>query len=174
LVAGSALIGKVGLDQTTPGTTNAVSLAQIGATTVASGNGVVGAGVQRVAIASDNTAFSVNAAQSGTWNVGTVTSITNAVSITPPTLTKGTQGSTGVSTQDLKDAGRAIVNAATAIAGITAVTTEALLTLAVSRDGAATSNVTTIAVTSGKRLGSSGLRRASFPRRLRSFQPACA
>jgi hypothetical protein len=69
LTAGSALIGKVGIDQTTPGTTNAVSVAQIGATTISTGNGVVGAGVQRVAIASDNTAFSVNAVQSGTWNV---------------------------------------------------------------------------------------------------------
>ncbi len=61
LSAGSNLVGKVGLDQTTPGTTNAVSLAHIGSTAIASGNGVVGAGVQRVAIASDNTAFSVNA-----------------------------------------------------------------------------------------------------------------
>jgi hypothetical protein len=65
LQAGSNLVGKVGLDQTTPGTTNAVSLSQIGSTTVSTGNGVVGAGVQRVSIASDNTAFSVNAAISG-------------------------------------------------------------------------------------------------------------
>ncbi len=41
LPAGSALIGKVGLDQTTPGTTNAVSLAQIGGTTILNG-GVAG------------------------------------------------------------------------------------------------------------------------------------
>jgi hypothetical protein len=61
LGAGSNLIGKVGLDQTTPGTTNAVSLAQLGSTAVATGNGVAGAGVQRVAIASDQTAFAVNA-----------------------------------------------------------------------------------------------------------------
>lgn len=96
--------------------------------------------------------FAVQASQTGTWNVGTITSITNAVTITPPTLTKGTQGSTGLSTQDLKDAGRAIVNAATNIAGVTAVTTEALLALNVSRDGANVASVTTIAVTSGKRL----------------------
>lgn len=69
LNAGSNLIGQVGIDQTTPGTTNAVSLAQVGATTVATGNGVVGSGVQRVAIASDNSAFSVNANQAGTWTV---------------------------------------------------------------------------------------------------------
>lgn len=78
--------------------------------------------------------------------------VSGTVTITPPTLTKGAQGSTGLSVQSLKDAGRAIVNAATAIAGVTAVTTEALLTLNVSRDGAATSGVTTIAVTSGKKL----------------------
>lgn len=61
LPAGTAILGKVGVDQTTPGTTNAISLAQIGANTVSTGNGVAGAGVQRVTIASDNTAFPVNA-----------------------------------------------------------------------------------------------------------------
>lgn len=86
LVASSAIIGNVRIDQTTVGTTNAVSVAQLGATAIATSNGVVGAGVQRVAIASDNTAFSVNA--------------------TPPTLTKGTQGTTGYSVQRLQDAGR--------------------------------------------------------------------
>jgi hypothetical protein len=46
LVAGSAIIGKVGIDQTTPGTTNAVSLAQIGSTTVVTGgvNGTLAVG----------------------------------------------------------------------------------------------------------------------------------
>ena len=37
LVAGSAIIGKVGIDQTTVGSTNAVSISQIGATTVVTG-----------------------------------------------------------------------------------------------------------------------------------------
>lgn len=41
LPAGTNLLGKVGIDQTTVGTTNAVSLAQIGATTVVNG-GVAG------------------------------------------------------------------------------------------------------------------------------------
>lgn len=129
LVAGSALVGKVGVDQTTPGTTNGVSCAFIGATAVATGNGTASAGCQRVTVASDNTAIPVVA----------------------PTLTKATQAATGFSTQDLKDSGRVIVNAATAIAGVTAVTTEAMLALNVSRDGAATASVTTITVTSGKR-----------------------
>src|SRR5438067_702552 len=65
LSAGSALVGKVGIDQTTAGTTNAVSEAFIGSTAIASGNGVAGAGAQRVTIASDNTAFSVNATLTG-------------------------------------------------------------------------------------------------------------
>lgn len=58
--AGSNIIGKVGIDQSSIGTTNAVALNYIGPTNIATGNGVVGTGVQRVAIASDNTAFTVN------------------------------------------------------------------------------------------------------------------
>jgi hypothetical protein len=65
LTAGANLVGKVGLDQTTPGTTNAMSEAFIGSTAIASGNGIAGAGVQRVTIASDNTAFNVNATLAG-------------------------------------------------------------------------------------------------------------
>lgn len=52
---------------------------------VSTGNGVAGTGVVRVAVASDNTAFSVNAVQSGTWNIGTVTTITNAVTVSQST-----------------------------------------------------------------------------------------
>lgn len=80
--AGSAIIGKVGIDQTTPGTTNLVALAanqsvnnaQVNGVTVSTGNGVSGTGVQRVAIASDNTAFPVNATLSAetTKVIGTV------------------------------------------------------------------------------------------------------
>ncbi len=69
LVAGTAVIGKVSIDQTTPGTTNLVALAanqsvnnaQVNGVTVSTGNGLAGTGVQRVAISSDNTAFPVNA-----------------------------------------------------------------------------------------------------------------
>ena len=71
---GTNLIGKVGIDQTTPGTTNAASISHIGATVVSTGNGVVSAGVQRVSVASDNTPFSVNATLSAetTKVIGTV------------------------------------------------------------------------------------------------------
>lgn len=69
LPAGTNIIGKVGIDQTTPGTTNLVALAanqsvnvaQINGVTPLMGNGTTGTGSQRVTIASDNTAFSVNA-----------------------------------------------------------------------------------------------------------------
>lgn len=90
LQAGSAIAGKFGIDQTTPGTTNAVAVAQIGSTSVATGNGVVGTGVQRVAIASDNTAFSVNATlQAGSAIAGkfgidqTTIGTTNGVTVVP-------------------------------------------------------------------------------------------
>lgn len=59
LVAGAAIVGKFGIDQTTVGTTNGVSLAQIGTATVLTGNGTSGTGSQRINIASDNTAFPV-------------------------------------------------------------------------------------------------------------------
>lgn len=46
-----------------------VNVAQINGVTPLMGNGVTGTGSPRVTIASDNTAFSVNALQSGTWTV---------------------------------------------------------------------------------------------------------
>lgn len=46
-----------------------VNVAQINATTPLMGNGTTGTGSPRVTIASDNTAFSVNAVQSGIWTV---------------------------------------------------------------------------------------------------------
>lgn len=70
LIAGTALVGKFGFDQTTPGTTNAVALAQVNAATCLAGNGVTGTGSQRVTIASDNTPFPVKVDQTtpGTTN----------------------------------------------------------------------------------------------------------
>lgn len=42
LVAGSALVGKVGIDQTTPGTTNLVSIGTNGTVTIGAGSAVIG------------------------------------------------------------------------------------------------------------------------------------
>lgn len=77
--AGSAIIGKVGVDQTTPGTTNGVAIVGVNAATALAGNGVTGTGSQRVTIASDNTAFSVNATlgTETTKVIGTVRNVGN-------------------------------------------------------------------------------------------------
>jgi hypothetical protein len=108
LATGSSIIGKVGIDQTTPGTTNAVSLAQINAATTLAGNGVTGTGSQRVTIASDNTAFSVNATLSaettkviGTVNIAaaqTVATVTNLAQMNGAALLMG-NGVTGTGSQ---------------------------------------------------------------------------
>jgi hypothetical protein len=52
-----------------------VNAAQINGVTPLMGNGPTGTGSLRVTIASDNTAFSVNAVQSGTWNIGSITTL---------------------------------------------------------------------------------------------------
>lgn len=76
LAAGSATIGALTANQS-------VNNAQVNGTTVSTGNGVSGTGVQRVAIASDNTAFTVNAANvnSSTSSVTSVASSASSVSI---------------------------------------------------------------------------------------------
>lgn len=53
--AGTAVIGKVGVDQTTPGTTNGAAIVGINAATALAGNGATGTGSIRVTIANDNT-----------------------------------------------------------------------------------------------------------------------
>lgn len=85
LVAGSAIIGKVGIDQTTPGTTNLVALAanqsvnmtQLAGVAVSAGNGVSGTGVQRVTLASDSTGQVAIAA--GAATIGSIASITTSI-----------------------------------------------------------------------------------------------
>lgn len=79
LVAGAAVVGKFGIDQTTPGTTNLVALAanqsvntaQINGVAPLTGNGIAGTGAQRVTVASDNTPFAVKIDQTtpGTTNL---------------------------------------------------------------------------------------------------------
>lgn len=53
----------------TPSGTQDVNLIKVNGNTALAGNGITGTGSPRVTIASDNTAFSVNAIQSGTWTV---------------------------------------------------------------------------------------------------------
>jgi hypothetical protein len=123
LVAGSAIIGKVGIDQTTPGTTNLVSIGtngtvainaalptganvigalapnqsvnntQINGVALLAGNGVTGTGSQRVTIASDNTAFSVIATQT---TANATTGDTGAKTATGNGATQTNAGAKGV------------------------------------------------------------------------------
>jgi hypothetical protein len=138
----------------------------VGGATVSTGNGVVGTGVQRVAIASDNTAFSVNstlAAETtkviGTINVAAaqVISVEQQVAskllatVTNQAITKGTQGTTGVTVQDLKDAGRSARNIILDSFAVAA-TAETLMSMSVSTDNAAPVAATSYSVTAGKRL----------------------
>lgn len=72
-------IPAVKIDPTTPGTTDAISLARLGANAVSVGNGTSGTGVQRVTLASDGTGV-VAATQSGAWNTNLSTATTRIVS----------------------------------------------------------------------------------------------
>lgn len=80
-------------DQTTHGTTDLVATDQtkIGGATVSTGNGITGTGTQRVTIASDQTAFTVNAAKSGTWALDTGSSIIGFVRTLPAGCTQTTR-----------------------------------------------------------------------------------
>ena len=176
LTAGTNIIGKVGIDQTTPGTTNLVSIGTNGVVALAAGAAAIGSvsvtgttAISAVSLplpagaATETTLAALNTKVTAV-NTGAVTISaalpTGANTIgttTGPTLTKATQGATGYSVQDLKDAGRVIVNAATAIAGVTCVTAEALLALNISRDGAATASATSHPVTAGKRWRITGM-----------------
>lgn len=80
-------------DQTTHGTTDKVATdqIQINGVTVSTDNGASGTGVQRVVIANNQTAFTVNAAKSGTWALDTGTSIIGFVRTLPAGCTQTTR-----------------------------------------------------------------------------------
>lgn len=158
LAAGVATIGALTANQS-------INNAQIAGVSTATGNGVVGTGVQRVAIASDNTAIPINNSQingvtplmgNGVTGTGsqrvTIASDNTAFSVnaTGPTLTKGTQGATGFTVQELHDAGRNQSNLFMAIQ-IVSTSTDALLALTGYKSSAAVGATTTPAVvTTGK------------------------
>jgi len=80
-----------------------------------------------------------------------VVSLNPNTAVTPPTLTKGTQGATGFTVQRLIDAGRVnlIFYATGAATGAT--TVEAAVTLTKAADTAATSAAASFVITSGKK-----------------------
>lgn len=77
LGAGSAIIGKVGIDQTTPGTTNAIALSTVGASAITLGS-KTSANSLPVVIASDNNVNTVAAQAART--TGTITTSSGVVS----------------------------------------------------------------------------------------------
>ena len=102
---------------------SSVNLSQIAGTTTATGNGVAGAGVQRVAIVSDNTAFSVNSVQSGTWSVRNLDGAGNSLASSTTTpggteqalivrnIPSGTQAVSGTVTANIGTSGSLALDA---------------------------------------------------------------
>jgi hypothetical protein len=90
----------------------------------------------------------VNVASAQTIAVTQATAANLNATVTPPTLTKNTQGATGFSVQELKNAGRTYVTLYAQL--ITGVTTEALATFTKNVNGTATTAQTTYTITSGK------------------------
>ena len=82
LAAGTNIVGALVANQS-------ANVAQINAVTPLMGNGITGTGSQRVTIASDNTAFSVNAA---TTPAQPTTSAVNSAATTNATAVKGSAG----------------------------------------------------------------------------------
>lgn len=105
---------------TTPPSNASTNISQINGVTPLMGNGVTGTGSPRVTIASDNTPFTVNSAQSGSWNINNITSVTSVTSLPLPagasteaTLndikTNQTNGSQSTSIYDVSTGGVATV-----------------------------------------------------------------
>lgn len=145
LPVGANVIGKVSIDQTTPGTTNLVSL-------TAETTKVIGtvniAALQTLATVSTVTAVTAitNALPAGSNKLGTVDIAT------APATAKGTQGTNAVPTQDLKDAGRNQVHYYTLIPVLSSAT-DTLQSLTGTKAGATVIATTTPAVvTTGKTL----------------------
>jgi len=95
---GSNVIGKVSIDQTTPGTTNlvaiaanqSVNVAQINGTTPLMGNGTSGSGAQRVTISSDNTAFNVlTTPVGGATDSQTTGTVSTVITLAAPSNAQG-------------------------------------------------------------------------------------
>lgn len=88
-------------------------------------------------------------AVSGTVTAQQATAASLNATVTQQAITKGTQGSTGVTTQDLKDSGRTYV--CLSLDRVTGVTTEALATMSINRGGTVTT-AASYTVTTGKTL----------------------
>lgn len=96
LPAGSAIIGKVGIDQTTAGTTNGISIVGVNAATALAGAGAVGTGAQRVAVGQDTTTLAGSApGTAGTASANVVT-VQGVASMTPVQVNQTQIGGTAI------------------------------------------------------------------------------
>lgn len=157
LTAGAAVIGSLTANQS-------VNAAQVNGVTPLMGNGVTGTGSLRVTIASDNTAYSVNAVQSGTWNIGTVTTLTGITNALPA----GTNlmGKVGIDQTTAGTTNGVVQNATSATGGIS--TTTRLLS------AAATTNATSAKASAGRLYSIQGYNAATTVRYLKLYNKASA
>jgi hypothetical protein len=95
--AGANVIGKVGIDQTTPGTTNGVALVGVNGATALAGSGAVGTGSARVAVGVDSATVAGSAPVKGGVGVvnGASTYNTVAASQSAQILSSTQGGGTG-------------------------------------------------------------------------------
>lgn len=89
LGAGSAIAGKFGIDQTTPGTTNLVSIGSNGVVTLAAGVASIGTVILGAGSAAVGTVTAVGAAASGSAKSGNPLQLGAVFNTTPPTVTTG-------------------------------------------------------------------------------------
>lgn len=112
------------------------SLTQFNGNAITTGNGVSGAGVLRVTLASDSTG-TVAATQSGTWNVGTVTTLTSLSQFAGNAINVG-NGTAGTGTLRVTLASDS--TGTVAVTQGTASSLNAQVVGAVAHDGAASGN----------------------------------
>lgn len=133
-----------------------VNINQIAGVTPVLNTGVRAAGVLRVTVATDDlvpgnitqmgsVAIAMNTGVRSTGTQRVTIATDDLVPVSPPALTKGGQGATGFSTQDLKDAGRNQCNFFHAVPIITTVA-EVMQTLTGYKSGAAVAATATPAV----------------------------
>jgi|SRR5579859_2527885 len=87
LNAGSNIIGKAGIDQTTPGTTNGVSVVGVNAATALAGAGATGTGSLRTTVAQDTTTIAGAAPGTAGTPSANVVTVQGASSMTPVLVT---------------------------------------------------------------------------------------
>ncbi len=86
--AGANIIGKVGIDQTTPGTTNGTAIVGVNAATALAGAGAVGTGSLRVAVGQDTTTVAGSAPGTAGSASANVVTVQGVASMTPIQITQ--------------------------------------------------------------------------------------